>query len=412
MTSRTALLTWTPLLPVRGTTIDKVLIVGAAIPCRSAPAVIPYAVSKSYSVLQSLGDYPTTVLADTSRYSCRNGSSTDLYIIWDIVTGLSGLQMIPLGRPITFRSKEYLTLRPDVIEPCPPGALGPTSFRYQRWSGDNDRHHGFAYPVRSLEERSCRDLLEPLEVLHDERAHDAAYTGAPYRVLRGGAVAASGISTEVEPQHPGAEESNISADTLLLKSFDLCQSAASHASSIVTVYDEKYGLDRSPPFLSIYLQGAGGQRLSNTQATIGLMQCITALRTYGTIVQTVCPGATSVRSLLARAKVELNQTSKAVAESLQDRSAQCTTHSALNAAQTCSSARHSAGPSSAAADPDAHLRVLAHSLGLSVPGVEASTSFYPGYRWWPRPEMSTGAMQEMPPQSDPSGTAMYVGGSA
>ncbi|KAG6878127.1 hypothetical protein C0993_011841 [Termitomyces sp. T159_Od127] len=29
-------------------------------------------------------------------------------------------------------------------------------------------------------------------------------------------------------------------------------------------------------------------------------------------------------------------------------------------------------------------RIMAHMLGLHVPGIEASTSYYPGYEWWPR----------------------------
>ena len=33
-------------------------------------------------------------------------------------------------------------------------------------------------------------------------------------------------------------------------------------------------------------------------------------------------------------------------------------------------------------------RIMAHMLGLDVPGVEPSTSFLPGYEWWPRPNMN------------------------
>lgn len=29
-------------------------------------------------------------------------------------------------------------------------------------------------------------------------------------------------------------------------------------------------------------------------------------------------------------------------------------------------------------------RIMAHMLGLHIPGIEASTSYYPGYEWWPR----------------------------
>jgi len=33
---------------------------------------------------------------------------------------------------------------------------------------------------------------------------------------------------------------------------------------------------------------------------------------------------------------------------------------------------------------DLSTRIMAHMLGLDVPGVEPSTSYYPGYEWWPR----------------------------
>ena len=33
---------------------------------------------------------------------------------------------------------------------------------------------------------------------------------------------------------------------------------------------------------------------------------------------------------------------------------------------------------------DLSTRIMAHMLGLEMPGVEPSTSFFPGYEWWPR----------------------------
>jgi hypothetical protein len=36
-------------------------------------------------------------------------------------------------------------------------------------------------------------------------------------------------------------------------------------------------------------------------------------------------------------------------------------------------------------------RMMAHMLGLDIPGIEPSTSYYPGYEWWPR--------TNQPPQS-------------
>lgn len=33
---------------------------------------------------------------------------------------------------------------------------------------------------------------------------------------------------------------------------------------------------------------------------------------------------------------------------------------------------------------DLSTRIMAHMLGLEMPGVEPSTSYFPGYEWWPR----------------------------
>lgn len=45
---------------------------------------------------------------------------------------------------------------------------------------------------------------------------------------------------------------------------------------------------------------------------------------------------------------------------------------------------------------DLNMRIMAHMLGLDIPGIEASTSFYPGYEWWPRTN------ETMPPEAGPS----------
>lgn len=44
---------------------------------------------------------------------------------------------------------------------------------------------------------------------------------------------------------------------------------------------------------------------------------------------------------------------------------------------------------------DINTRIMAHMLGLDVPGIEPSTSYYPGYEWWPRTDGSS------PPQPTP-----------
>lgn len=41
---------------------------------------------------------------------------------------------------------------------------------------------------------------------------------------------------------------------------------------------------------------------------------------------------------------------------------------------------------------DMSTRIMAHMLGLDLPGVEPSTSYYPGYEWWPRTGSSSQAL--------------------
>ncbi len=45
---------------------------------------------------------------------------------------------------------------------------------------------------------------------------------------------------------------------------------------------------------------------------------------------------------------------------------------------------------------DLSTRIMAHMLGLDIPGIEPSTSFYPGYEWWPRNGQSQGSQPMSP----------------
>ncbi len=47
---------------------------------------------------------------------------------------------------------------------------------------------------------------------------------------------------------------------------------------------------------------------------------------------------------------------------------------------------------------------MAHMLGLEIPGVEPSTSYYPGYEWWPR---NHGGSSQQPPQQQLPPTGAY-----
>ena len=41
-------------------------------------------------------------------------------------------------------------------------------------------------------------------------------------------------------------------------------------------------------------------------------------------------------------------------------------------------------------------RIMAHMLGLGIPGVETPTTYYPGYEWWARPNQVV-EQQHLPP---------------
>jgi hypothetical protein len=49
---------------------------------------------------------------------------------------------------------------------------------------------------------------------------------------------------------------------------------------------------------------------------------------------------------------------------------------------------------------DSETQLMAHMLGLDIPGVQASTSYFPGYEWWP----SIPSMQSQHGRSPPHGS--------
>lgn len=52
---------------------------------------------------------------------------------------------------------------------------------------------------------------------------------------------------------------------------------------------------------------------------------------------------------------------------------------------------------------DVNTRIMAHMLGLDVPGVEPSTSYYPGYEWWPsRADGQAQQQQQQPAPVSPT----------
>lgn len=48
---------------------------------------------------------------------------------------------------------------------------------------------------------------------------------------------------------------------------------------------------------------------------------------------------------------------------------------------------------------DLSTRIMAHMLGLDIPGIEPSTSYYPGYQWWSRTSGQGDSSAQSAPQS-------------
>ncbi|KAK0481545.1 fungal-specific transcription factor domain-containing protein [Armillaria novae-zelandiae] len=195
--------------------------------------------------------------------------------------------------------------------------------------------------------------------------------------------------------------------TLELKAFDLAQGAASHIGSIVTVYRETFTLKRCSPFLTSYIFSAGIMhvltltlRPSNVQASLGLRQCMAALKD----MEVVWPSASRAWDLLNGVQLTFDNAQTSEDSNSPGRHKR---QADIAFAQEKSSdylQREAFGDLNGPPQPeqaetgvqDLSTRIMAHMLGLDIPGIEPSTSFYPGYEWWPRNGQSQGSQPMSP----------------
>ncbi|KAJ7675340.1 fungal-specific transcription factor domain-containing protein [Mycena rosella] len=211
--------------------------------------------------------------------------------------------------------------------------------------------------------------------------------------------------------------------TLELKAFDLAQGAASHLSAIITTYRDNFTLKRCSPFMTSYILNAGIMHIStrqlcfyfcasirysfllavtlrpsNPQASLGFQQCLAALKE----METIWPSAARAWELLNGVKLGALTAVPPPPHSL-DRH--------KRHAEDAFGQDRSDYPSHALRDErqmgqnvdgvqDMANKLMAHMLGLDIPGVEPSTSFYTGCDWWARPNQE-GSNQPMSPQNWP-----------
>lgn len=237
------------------------------------------------------------------------------------------------------------------------------------------------------------------------------------------------------PNWKGADIESKSAssesDTLALKAFDLAQGAATRLSTIVNTWKEKFTLKRSTPFLTSYILGSGIMhvltltlRPRNPAASLGLRQCMSALKE----MEVVWPSAARAWDLLdgVELRVEnavepavLQERHKRQADDAfgQEKSSQLLSEQAFGVMD-----HHGVGETVANTGvQDLSQRMMAQMLGLDIPGIQPSTSFYPGYEWWPRTQPNQQNPRQMVPLTPPYMTpsphpptpvGMYAGQSA
>jgi len=182
--------------------------------------------------------------------------------------------------------------------------------------------------------------------------------------------------------------------TASLKAFDLCQTAASQVSALATIYHDNFNLRRSSPFLSSYLLNAGVThvvtltvRPLHQQASLGLRQCLTALKK----MEMIWPSAGRAWALLEGAKVQFDNAGPLMQYG-DDRKKRPAEDAFGQEKSSDVLSREAFGPvsqSSSGGVQDMSTRIMAHMLGLNIPDIEPSTSYLPGYEWWPRTAASS-----------------------
>ncbi|TRM66257.1 fungal-specific transcription factor domain-containing protein [Schizophyllum amplum] len=197
---------------------------------------------------------------------------------------------------------------------------------------------------------------------------------------------------------------------------------AFHVSAIINLLRERYSLQRTSPFLTAYLLASGIMHIltltvrpSNLQASLGLRQCLTALQE----MQVVWPSAARAWELLDGVKLGYEK-AFSVPQGAGDRSdrkrdldnafgpedQKNSDYLQREAFGTYSNARQEPSPQNGMRDLSQ--RIMAHMLGLDIPGIEPSTSFYPRLRMEPTGDVfgQPAQLQQMPVSGRPGGMAV------
>ncbi|THH18408.1 hypothetical protein EW146_g2572 [Bondarzewia mesenterica] len=197
------------------------------------------------------------------------------------------------------------------------------------------------------------------------------------------------------------------SDAGALKSFDICQSAAGRITAIVVAYQQTFGLRRAAIILTQHMFAAGLMhvitltfRPSNVQASVSLSQTLSALKE----MEVIWPSAHRSWDLLHGAKIQVDSGLLSYFANPSERSNKRPADEAFGKEKSSNILQREAFEELERSNPatpavpgqGAGNRILAHMLGIDIPGIEPSTSYLPGYEWWPR----TG---QRPPQGQGQG---------
>ncbi|KAF9567781.1 hypothetical protein CPC08DRAFT_739993 [Agrocybe pediades] len=221
--------------------------------------------------------------------------------------------------------------------------------------------------------------------------------------------------------------------TLGTRAFDLAHGAACHISTLMTQYRDTFTMRRASPFVTSYLLAASIMHIltltlrpDNIEATVALQNCMSALKEMGTVWPSASRAWELVSGVHLRANAQTTPQPPPQQYQYVDRNKRGA-RDAFGEDKSADYLRRDQYRSPGAPDygppvntnvgntnnnsnftdvngvQDISTRLMAHMLGLEIPGAEPSTSYFPGYEWWPR--MS----QNMPPPGDNQG---YAGNTA
>ncbi|KAL4070710.1 fungal-specific transcription factor domain-containing protein [Scleroderma citrinum] len=278
------------------------------------------------------------------------------------------------------------------------------------------------YPVKAIRRGSRRIILNELEARLDQWYHqlpaELSYDPASKRpvpsppilfihikywfavLLLHRAFIPNWKGSEIESYKPG------NSDTTSLKAFDLCQSAATYISTIVTTHHDNFDIRQSTPFLSSYILSAGIMHIvtltlvpSNVQAYVGLRQLLAALRE----MQGTWPAAGRTWDLLNGAKIQVDTNLPQLEQNV-DRKKRGADY-AFGRGTSSDLLQQELYGDAPIMDPmtrmggiqDISTHMVAQMFGLDIPNVEPSPSYHLGYEWWPRASPASLQSYSQPP---------------